>query len=544
MKKNYTYYVALVFFAYIATLCSALSKNFRGYLSLNKSIKTIFLFVVVNLLFAQIALAQNSTGDFQSAGSGNWTSVTSWQTWNGSAWVAATTYPGQVAPPPSPAVKIQSGHTITVATNLTTQALGTVTVNGNLTLSPSPSPNTINLDTAILNIDGAGAVLNFTGSKARLNLVPTNAVLTLLNSGTISASPCNNNNEIYINSRLYAACAGGGSGVYTFGEVVTGGGTVNAFIDQADPITICYGNYDFSGGFTGLETNVTFAWKYRNVSTGGSLTTIATGTLADQSVPTSTTFVPAAGGQYIISLEITTAASFTNVETRTINVQSVPTAGTIATSQSICSGTAPSVLTSSVAGTGDGTITYEWQTNASGSYVTIGGQTGATYQPPTLTATTSYKRRTVSTYNGVACYSTYSNIITVAIESTPPSITCANPSASYNVNSGQCFYTVPNNALNPTASSDNCSGFSVSNNFNGTNSLNGAQFPVGTTTVIWTVTDSAGLTSTCQYNIVVVDNQDPVVTCPGNITVNAAAGLCNANVTVPLATASDNCSIS
>ncbi|MGM5470094.1 LamG-like jellyroll fold domain-containing protein [Flavobacteriaceae bacterium LMO-SS05] len=67
---------------------------------------------------------------------------------------------------------------------------------------------------------------------------------------------------------------------------------------------------------------------------------------------------------------------------------------------------------------------------------------------------------------------------------------------------------------------------------------------MGTTTVTFTATDAAGRTDSCSMTVTVTDNQDPVVTCPGNITVNAAAGLCNANVTVPLATASDNCSIS
>ena len=77
----------------------------------------------------------------------------------------------------------------------------------------------------------------------------------------------------------------------------------------------------------------------------------------------------------------------------------------------------------------------------------------------------------------------------------------------------ECYYTVPNNSLNPTATGDNCRVASVINDFNSTTTLSGAQFPVGTTTVIWTVTDIHGRTATCQYDVVVVDNQDPTITC-------------------------------
>ncbi|MFZ4522037.1 MAG: T9SS type A sorting domain-containing protein [Bacteroidales bacterium] len=44
------------------------------------------------------------------------------------------------------------------------------------------------------------------------------------------------------------------------------------------------------------------------------------------------------------------------------------------------------------------------------------GATEATYQPPTLTSTTSYKRRTVSTLNGNICYSVYTTAVTITID--------------------------------------------------------------------------------------------------------------------------------
>ena len=108
--------------------------------------------------------------------------------------------------------------------------------------------------------------------------------------------------------------------------------------------------------------------------------------------------------------------SFDQVETAGgINVA---TAGVIGAAQNICGGTVPNTLTSTTAATGSGTITYEWQTNASGSYVTIGGATSATYSPPALTSTTSYQRRTVSVINGQTFYSQYTSSVTITVTST------------------------------------------------------------------------------------------------------------------------------
>ncbi|WP_369752740.1 T9SS sorting signal type C domain-containing protein [Flavobacterium sp. WC2409] len=100
----------------------------------------------------------------------------------------------------------------------------------------------------------------------------------------------------------------------------------------------------------------------------------------------------------------------------------VVTTGAIGTSQIICSGVTPSTLTSTTPGTGSGTITYEWQTNASGSYVTIGSETAATYSPPALSSTTSYKRRTKSVVQGTTFYSAYTTAVTITVNTFPNNI--------------------------------------------------------------------------------------------------------------------------
>jgi hypothetical protein len=120
--------------------------------------KTITLLYFSLIVFLQIQ-GQN-VGDFRSVATGNWNTTTSWQTWNGSAWVAASSLPVNTS-----AVNIQSGNTITI--NTTGLASGPLTVNGTLTYIPT-----------------AAAGLTVTGS---VDVTPTGSFTSPV-SGTIVTS--------------------------------------------------------------------------------------------------------------------------------------------------------------------------------------------------------------------------------------------------------------------------------------------------------------------------------------------------------------------
>src|SRR5688500_20117985 len=77
----------------------------------------------------------------------------------------------------------------------------------------------------------------------------------------------------------------------------------------------------------------------------------------------------------------------------------------------------------------------------------------------------------------------------------------------------------------------------------GINNLGTQTFNVGVTTVTYTVRDAANNIATCSFTVTVTDNILPTITCPANLTANAAAGLCTASVVTPNPTTADNCGV-
>ncbi|WP_422107130.1 HYR domain-containing protein [Winogradskyella sp.] len=122
-----------------------------------------------------------------------------------------------------------------------------------------------------------------------------------------------------------------------------------------------------------------------------------------------------------------------------------------------------------------------------------------------------------------------------------PSIDC---SGAYTINGfssdemGVCsaWVTVPEPVV-----SDNCSVASVTNDFNNTSDASGI-YPLGVTTVVWTVTDALGSSNTCMQTITVNDTEAPLISCSADITMSNTLGQCGALVSVPLPTVTDNCS--
>ncbi|MDZ4750756.1 MAG: choice-of-anchor L domain-containing protein, partial [Flavobacteriales bacterium] len=131
---------------------------------------------------------------------------------------------------------------------------------------------------------------------------------------------------------------------------------------------------------------------------------------------------------------------------------------------------------------------------------------------------------------------TCTTVVTV-VDTQIPVITSCPPNQSVFTTSGACTraVTIPQ----PTVT-DNCP-LTYSNSFNGTSNASGT-YPIGTTTVTWTVTDPSGNIVTCAHTITVTDNVVPTITCPANQTVSAGIN-CTIAVVVPIPATSDNCGV-
>lgn len=89
----------------------------------------------------------------------------------------------------------------------------------------------------------------------------------------------------------------------------------------------------------------------------------------------------------------------------------------------------------------------------------------------------------------------------------------------------------------PPTATDNCGNPLIESN----GYVPGDSFLPGVTTVIYTVTGNDGGVSTCSFTVTVNDNVDPVIIGPSDIIASNDNGACEAIVSYPLPTATDNC---
>ena len=96
--------------------------------------------------------------------------------------------------------------------------------------------------------------------------------------------------------------------------------------------------------------------------------------------------------------------------------------------------------------------------------------------------------------------SLYQNILVEDMEQ--PELTAIEDQA-VEIEADKTVYTVSGNEFDITEYSDNCEVVSIVNDFNDDETLAGAEFPEGTTTVAWTVSDAAGNTAESSYDVTV-----------------------------------------
>jgi hypothetical protein len=119
------------------------------------------------------------------------------------------------------------------------------------------------------------------------------------------------------------------------------------------------------------------------------------------------------------------------------------------------------------------------------------------------------------------------------IDNELPKITISSTSLQVNTDPGVCGAVVD---LGSPVVSDNCGIASITNNAP-------AVFPVGTTTVKWSVKDLNNYIVTATQTVTVTDNEAPSVTAPANMSVSNDPGQKHATVNIGSPAVSDNCGV-
>lgn len=115
-----------------------------------------------------------------------------------------------------------------------------------------------------------------------------------------------------------------------------------------------------------------------------------------------------------------------------------------------------------------------------------------------------------------------------------PTLVCPNDTT---ITSSAGFCAALVNYTSPVAT-DNCPGV---NTFRTSGGSSGSLFFLGSSSVSFRSVDAVGNISNCAFTITVVDDQAPVMNCPGNRTVNSDSGVCGAIVNYAIPTFTDNC---
>ncbi len=219
--------------------------------------RTLLVVTIASILLAAMAFGQ-SVGDFRSAATGNWSAPTTWETYNGSGWVAASTFPvstdGNIA--------VRNSHNVAVDTSIAVDQVsvetgGTLTIQAAKTLTIANGPDSLDMAVAgslnnfgtvtpigALNIGNGGLYIHsipVTGGAVPTAIWGTGSTCRF--DSVVSASPTNVTNQSFYN--FVWNCPRQGS---------------NIGLNFPD-------NYVFRGSVTVTNTN-NMQWRFTNLSAG------------------------------------------------------------------------------------------------------------------------------------------------------------------------------------------------------------------------------------------------------------------------------------
>lgn len=370
---------------------------------MNRALLSIFLCLFfANIVFGQVVGDYRSKTQSPQGTSVQWADAANWEYYNGSTWVAATNYPGQIAG--TGAVLIKSGDVINISSALTTLSFGSLTITGKLVLNGDNSNDGMNfyLTTQSIVVTPSAGFIEF-NNKLNLRL-PANASLQVTNGGLDIASGCSANQVIYIGTAAYSKCNGGGS-LPDFGNLMSNGGTLNPIITSKS--SVCYNEViNLAGSFTGASGTTTSGGSTSGVNYSWSIQA------PDASIQASSSqnynFAASQTGNYSVTLTCTTyfgTTLYTNSKSVTVTVNPLPTL-TVVNPAAVCSPSTVDITSASVQTTNTGTTNKYYSTLA---LANAGGASDITTPSAISSSGTYYIRSEYAT----GCYIVKSVIVTV-----------------------------------------------------------------------------------------------------------------------------------
>ena len=214
-----------------------------------------YILILLSILTITWAYGQE-VGDFRSSSSGNWTTVAIWETYNGTSWVAATTYPGQTTGTND--VFIIGGFSVTLTSTITNSINSVIIGDGSGGTDNFYIDANSGLNTQLINLT-SGGYAEWT-SNASFYL-PSGAAF-VIDGGTLATdNPCSAAKRLYIGTTIYSTCNGGAGSDFSFTELQDQGGSLSVSPSSNSPI--CEGstlNLFANPSGTG-SSSATFSWS-------------------------------------------------------------------------------------------------------------------------------------------------------------------------------------------------------------------------------------------------------------------------------------------
>lgn len=285
----------------------------------------LLLFFFLLGMFTNIS-AQN-INDFRSINSGNWTTATNWERFDGTNWVTATYYPGNG---PTNDINIINGNTITINSPISI-SVNSITIGDNddtnIETLEVNSNATIFTNTFLIKLDGllkwiSFVTLTLSNDNTELiveNTLPDDPSLGSTHGIYINPPPCSKNQTLEIGTarkNIYATCnGGGGSSVESFNEVNNSGGNQSLTVTIVPSVTeLCSGE---TISFTAYPSGT--AYNSGNTTTYNWTSTPTTGNITNTNSDT-TSASPTTDGSITYQINITHSGyNASNSVTITVN---------------------------------------------------------------------------------------------------------------------------------------------------------------------------------------------------------------------------------